>query len=357
MSRAGACRFTALTVLVATVVLAAACAPGGGPSPAPAKGAGFAFNGGFIGVPATQRNADLDRAKAMGARWVRVPFNWSTLEMHGKGRYNWGPADGLVAAASKRGLKIVAVVSYAPRWARPSGSNDITPPRSVHDYADFLHAAARRYRPRGVRVWEIWNEPNLHTMWAPRPNVARYTALLKAAYPRIKAADPGATVLTGGMSPAWDAPDGSEVLPLTWVRGIYRNGGHGYFDAVGHHPSSFPYASTTKASWNAFQQSRAIHDLMRSKGDGAKKIWATEIGFPTGRSDRAVSEKVQGARFAESLAAWRRFSFAGPIMIYEVRDAGPNLDDHYQNFGVHRRDGRPKASVPKITQAMHAANG
>ncbi|MCU1429981.1 MAG: hypothetical protein JWL83_3981 [Actinomycetia bacterium] len=315
---------------------------------------GFSFYGGILANPRADVNADFDRAKATGATWVRLAFNWSTLEMHGKGQFNWGPSDALVSAANARGLKIDAVVSYAPFWARPGGSNDIAPPTNSNDYGDFLAAATARYAPLGVHTWEIWNEPNLFTMWSPKPDIAKYTSLLKAAYPRIHAIDSSATVLTGGTSPAWDAPDGSQYLPLTFLKGIYANGGKGYFDAVGHHPSTYPYSSNLVADWSSFQQSKLIYSYMVSQGDGAKKIWATEIGFPTGTDNRAVSELNEGKLYAESLEAWTAFSFHGPMFIYSVRDEGTNLADHYQNFGIMHVDGTPKAGYTRIVQALRA---
>jgi hypothetical protein len=312
------------------------------------------LDGSIIGKPAAERNADLDRARAMGATWVRLALNWSTLQMHGRGTYNWAPADAVIGAASARGLRVIGVVSYTPGWARPAGTPATYPPSNPADYGSFLGAAARRYAPLGVHTWEIWNEPNLWTMFAPRPDVAKYTALLKAAYPAIKAADRGATVITGGMSPAYDAPDGSQVHPITWQRGIYQHGGKNYFDSVGLHPSSFPYSSNTNESWNPFMQAKTLYSMMQSQGDGFKKIWATEIGFPTGTHDRAVSEAEQGYRFAESIDAWSRYGFRGPIMLYEVRDSGPNTNDVYQMFGLYTSGGRAKASVPIVTKKLNS---
>jgi polysaccharide biosynthesis protein PslG len=347
-----------LSVLVVLVlVLATACvAPNARVTQRGRVGdkVGFAFYGGQLSDAPASRNADLDRARAAGAKWVRLSLNWITLEPRRKGEFNWGPADALVAAATSRGLRVLGQVSYTPAWAR-NGGNEVSPPRNANDFGDFMAAAARRYGPRGVHAWEIWNEPNMISMWSPRPNVGQYTALLKAAYPKIKAADRGATVVTGGFSPAYDAGDGSQMLPLTFLRGIYANGGRGYFDAVGHHPSSFPSPSTLKASWNAFQQSTALHNEMAAHGDGYKQIWATELSFPTGNSADAVSETTQGARLAEAVTAWRAWSFTGPLFIYSLRDQGTN-GDRYNSAGIYRLNGSPKASVPRVTSTLHASS-
>ena len=69
---------------------------------------------------------------------------------------------------------------------------------------------------------------------------------------------------------------------MTFMRQIYANGGKGFFDAFAHHPYSFPCNPLTDASWNAFTQTKYLHDIMVQNGDGAKKIWGTEAGAPTG---------------------------------------------------------------------------
>ncbi len=315
---------------------------------------GFAFSGDALGWSTAQIKHDFGDAQAIGATWVRVPFNWSTLEMQGKGKYNWAPADKIVYLANTYGLKIDAVVSYAPSWARPAGSSQNAPPTNVGDYGNFVAAAARRYGPLGVHTWEIWNEPNLFAMWAPKPNVAKYTQLLKSAYLNIKSVDRNSTVLTGGTSPAANSADGTHVLPLTFLQGIYANGGHGFFDGVAHHPSTFPRPSSTIADWSAFQQTKDLYAQMVAHGDGNKKIWATELAFPTGTDQVAVSDAAQGVLFAQSMQLWKDWSFTGPMFVFSLRDAGTNLADHYQNMGVEKINGTHKPGWSVVQQVLRA---
>jgi hypothetical protein len=285
---------------------------------------------------------DLDRVKNMGATWVRVPFNWVTLEMHGKGQWNWGLADTIVAESAKRGLRILGVVSYTPAWARPAGRPATDPPTNLDDYARFMKVIAGRYGPFGVHHWEVWNEPNIPYMWTPKPDPAKYTAMLKKAYVAVKQANPKAVVVTAGLSPGWDAPDGSQMHPVTFVQRMYAAGAKGSFDALAHHPSTYPWRSNVVAEWNSFTQTKDMHALMRAHGDGKKRIWATEIGFPTGRSPRAITEQTQGKYLVESLRLWTDYAFDGPVFVYSMRDEGPDRADHYQNFGLVRTDGTPK---------------
>src|SRR5947208_1153161 len=185
---------------------------------------GFNLHGDEIGRSTAQINADLDRVKALGGTWIRVTYDWTTLEMQGKGRYNWGPGDNVAYSAAARGLKVLAEVAYTPSWARPAGTPGTNPPTRLQDYADFMKAAVAHYAPLGIHAWEIWNEPNISAMWTPKPNIATYTSLLKLAYPAVKGSDPSATVVTGGFSPGYDATDGSQFLPLTFLKGMYANG-------------------------------------------------------------------------------------------------------------------------------------
>src|SRR5205085_4468368 len=110
--------------------------------------------------------------------------------------------------------------------------------------------------------------------WTPRPDPAAYTRVLKAAYPAIKGADPQATVLTGGTGPA--ANDGTQIAPLDFLNAVYANGGAGYFDAVSHHPYTFPAAYPgDPLPWSPwyymYGTSPSMRSLMIAHGDGEKK--------------------------------------------------------------------------------------
>ncbi|HEY6068567.1 MAG TPA: cellulase family glycosylhydrolase, partial [Gaiellaceae bacterium] len=195
--------------------------------------AGFSIGGGFQNESDTDMARDLDSMKDAGARWIRMDVNWAVIQAGGPSSYGWAPFDRVAAAARARGLSVLAEIVYTPSWAQPAGAPAESPPANLDDYARFAAAAAAHYAPLGVHAYEIWNEPNNASFWRPRADVVRYTAMLRAAYPAIKAADPGAVVVTGGMSPAVD--DGRNVAPLNFLRGIYANGGKAFFDAVGHH--------------------------------------------------------------------------------------------------------------------------
>ena len=291
---------------------------------------------------------DLDAIVAAGMTWVRADFFWSTIESAGKGVYAWGPTDAFVSAAHARGLNVLALVAYTPAWAR-TGASDTAPPNDPRDYADFVHAAALHYGPRGVHAWEIWNEPNLALFWSPKADPVAYAALLKRAYPAIKSADPKAVVVTGGLSPASD--NAQDRAPITFLTDVYAHGGKGTFDAVGYHPYSFPYDPMFKADWNTFYRTPDFHAVMTKQGDGAKVVWGTEIGYPTGTSSRAVSQTRQGDYLVAAIKQWKSWSFTGPLFLFTIRDISRDKAAVNDNMGMLFADSSPKPAFAAIRRA------
>lgn len=282
--------------------------------------------------------ADVDAMAATGARWIRLGARWGLIERR-PGEYDWSTLDRLVEAAVEHGMSVLGFASGPPEWqAAPGCRTTNCAPRDLAAYARFLATAATRYAPLGVRHWEVWNEPNLAEFWSPRPDPAAYAELQRLAYAEITAAVPTAVVITGGLAPAGNG--GGDVEPLRFMEEVYRYGAQGYFDAVGVHPYAFPYRPSTAADYNTFLKVPALHQLMAAHGDGSKLIWGTEVGAPT-RGTRGVGEDGQARWLAEYYETWNGWSFTGPLLWYEVRDAGGSGHD-IDSFGLLRPDRSPK---------------
>jgi hypothetical protein len=312
-----------------------------------AGAAGFAEGSSLLGRTDAELAAELDGMAASGARFLRVDIDW-WLVQETPTAWNWGPIDRIVVAARARGLAVLGMIGYTPPWARPPGTTDKHPPSDPAAYAGFAGAAVRRYAPRGVRHWEIWNEPNIARFWQPAPDPAAYTTLLQVSYRAIKDADAGATVISGGLSPAPDAPDGARIAPVSFLRGVYAAGGRGYFDAVGHHPSNYPYMPLRPEpdhNDNAFGGvTPVLRETMVRNGDGAKKIWATEMGAPT---VGGMTPAYLAAYLTEAYTAWRSWPYTGPLFWYSYRDAWFEPGEVEANFGLVRTDG--VAKEPALT--------
>jgi hypothetical protein len=288
----------------------------------------------------------LDLMRASGVSTVRILVPWAGVEPTQDG-FDWGSVDMMVNAATARGMGVLAVLNSTPAWAVAPGAPALSgQPASVAAYGDFAGVVAERYRGR-IGAYEIWNEQNAVTFLSP-PDPAAYTDLLKAAYPKIKASDPSATVVTGGLASVLSF--GSlTVSPAQFVRGTYAAGAKNYFDAVAYHPYNYTQKFSEGGSYplSAINEVAAIHQVMVDNGDGGKKIWATEYGEPTSATDEAG----QAAYITDMLTKWRTLPYAGPAFIYTTRDRNTGSPNDADTLGVYRSDWTPKLAQQAVKAA------
>jgi hypothetical protein len=339
-------RFAAALV----VVLCLATSPAGASrknSPAQNPRFGFAAGGNLHNLAPPELERYLDGVQAAHAGWIRMDINWNVIQYRGRDTYNWEPFDRIVRGITSRGMHVLAGILYTPPWARAAGTPATSPPTDLADYATFARTVVQRYARVGVHAYEIWNEPNIPIFWSPRPDPARYAQLLKLAYAAVKSADPSAKVLSGGLSPHgfYGQIDEGGMNPLTFLDRMYAAGAGRSFDALAWHPFNFPYGFGF-ARWSAWSQmtrtTPSARSILRAHGDGGKKIWATEFGFPTGSTSRDVSEAKQAQLLKRSLNELVGRSWAGPAFVYSYRDSGTNERNVEQNFGVVHYDYSPK---------------
>ena len=302
--------------------------------------------------------ADIDRSvasmAAAGVKWVRANQSWSGGEPDAKGTLNTGwlaQIDYAVNAARAAGIQVLMPISDGvPYWASadPAKFTDGTGthwnkywhPTNNADYADFARAMVDRYKPLGVHTYEVWNEPNLAHFWPSGVSAADYASLLIAAYPVIKAADPAATVLMGGLS----------KNDYTYLDQLYAAGARNYFDAVAVHPyvgNSDPTAcwnqgGTTKLAVDAFCGIDEVHNTMVANGDSAKKIWLTEFGWSTYTGAYGVSEATQADFLTKALDKIRTsYPFVQAAFWYNFRNnywSNNDPSDYEADLGLLRVD-------------------
>ncbi len=129
-------------------------------------------------------------ASALGADWVRLWALWQDMETS-PGQYNEpliAAMNGRIAALKARGVKVLVVVHRTPAWAS-GGRGGIAPPSNPATFGAFMGEIAQRVP--GADAWELWNEPDSGEFWAGGADPAAYAALLRSAYPAIKAVQPG----------------------------------------------------------------------------------------------------------------------------------------------------------------------
>jgi hypothetical protein len=232
-------------------------------------------------------DADMQRsfqeARALGVDWMRVDFRWDAI-MPNRGEFDWAFTDRLVALAAGHNIRLLPILTYAPGWAAVAklGESGGLAPRGVDDYEDFVTAAVRRYGPDGtftatvgpngiIDHWELWNEPNLDWFWGcATPH--DYAILLAAGAGAVRAVDPDAVVVLGGLSPSEE--------PILQFEGflnvLYDAGVSQCFDVVNLHPYHFQDQSPTTITSRYLD---AVEDLLVQRRDLDVPIWHTEFGY------------------------------------------------------------------------------
>jgi hypothetical protein len=319
---------------------------------------GFANAAQWIFYDDATLNRELDAIQNTGAGWVRFDFLWTAIEPNNN-QWSFARYDKVVTAVRSHGLQILGELDFTPPWARSAAcaSTDKCPPGNIPEWQEFITTTVSRYKAN-VSHWEIWNEPNLSGFWATGPDPAAYTALLQASYPAVKAGDPNALVISGGLAPA-GTRDADRYPPLDFLKGMYAAGAHGSFDAFGMHPYTYPYTPDEPASYNNFGNLGLFYDVMVANGDQDKQVWSTEAGAPTGTfvgSDRrAIPEAQQALTAARVYAIAAQRPWMGPVFWFCFRDYGPDPGDIEQNFGILHNDWTPKPAYDAYVAAMEAA--
>lgn len=243
-------------------------------------------------------------ASAAGASVNRWEFRWDRVESQ-RGSWDFSADDAAVAASLGAGLEVQGILIGTPGWAAAHGQKPgngvprglYLAPSDTHNlWAEYVRAMVTHYRGQ-VRLWEIWNEPDLAFFWSGTP--ADYLRLMTVADQVIETVDPGATVLMGGM-----------VDPgLSFVRNVL-SGVHG--DA--------PFNA---AAWHAYGPARSVYtnvgnlrSLLAQHGLGSLPIWVNEAGFPASNPN---GEQRQAA-FVLQTVAYAFAAGAARVLIYRASD-------------------------------------
>jgi hypothetical protein len=341
----GAC--SALALCAAQLLAPGALAAGG---PAARAAATPRLLGG-LNIIAAGSPAEADRAIA-GARrakvrLVRADVNWSTLEPDARGQIDAAAlarVDHLAAVAAHDHIKIVMTVGSSPCWATTAPAKllgkcrpglvtkaSAFPPSDNAAYAAFVAFLARRYAPQLAAI-EVWNEPDQanERYFGGPDKVNRYAALLRAAYPAIKAAAPGVTVLGGSLV-------GFNGL---FLKALYAAGIKGFYDGLSVH-----YYTLTLAAL------RQIHETQVANGDRTP-LWLDEFGWGSCWPRRGEQEQpcttagVQAANVTSMFQALNGTPYVAAAILFKLADSGR------EHFGVFTDQGRPKPSFKALKKVM-----
>lgn len=283
---------------------------------------------GGMDIAAISRGASLagvDReialAHALHAKAVRLEMPWSEFQPLGPNRIDpraLALTDRLVNDAAAAGMGVVAMVESTPCWASSApvpilracvpgraSKADAWPPSNPATYAAFVAFLARRYGTHLTAI-EVWNEPDQanQNYFAGPEKPQRYTAVLRAAYPAIKQANPQILVLAGSLV-------GSNGV---FLRALYAAGIKGYYDGLSVHFYNLVLASL-----------RDIHEVQLANGD-SKPLWLNEFGWSScwprhriQQEQACVTPALQGADLADTLRALARTPYIAAEMVYKLQ--------------------------------------
>lgn len=349
----------------------------GGIAPLQTNGLQYGFNVFLAGnsAGATGNSQAMAKLQESGFGWVRLQLQWREFEPS-PGAYNPAPYDIMIDAAANGGANVLVSVVKAPDWAAPSRPGAL--PEDTEAFERTMAFLAERYRGR-VQAWEIWNEQNLAGEVGGFVQIAPYYETLKAGYAGVKAADPDAFVLFGGLTPTGLNNPAIAIDDVAYLRQFYEyagGDGRNYFDALAAHPGSAANPPDTKfpdrpgpgtcppkfaaQQGNCWRDApdfyfRRIEDqraVMEQYGDAIKQVWLTEFGWdscqnlpsPDGYEYCALtSEEQQAAYLVRAIQiAQQEWPWLGAMFVWNLNYAAtPSIttDDEKYGWSVLRGDG------------------
>lgn len=335
-------------------------------------------------VPAKEIDSRVQTMARMGTSIIRVDVRWDTISTKRPANpkdpndpaYNWTAYDQVVDAAAKRGVRVLMTVWGTPDWAAdkavpksPRFADYTRRPAKAGDYGNFAYALAARYASRGVRDWEMWNEPNIPLFLRPQfekrngkwvaasPRV--YSALAKSFYANVKTVDKGSRIAGMVTAPAGDQCPSScprspnaRMTPSAFLAAISKPGLRPPMNVVSHHP----YPITTPRNTNfpgssyidLYNVDRFQREVDRTYLRG-KKIWLTEFGFSTEKVAEyslSVSEAQQAQYLQDAYRRVRPNKRISMFVWYFLQDNG------MWGSGLLRQDGKAKPAAEVFSLPM-----
>jgi hypothetical protein len=324
---------------------------------------------------------DLLLVKDMGFGWVKQSVGWRDVEVE-PGVYDWGlradpaieePGRGLDHIVQKveeyGGLELLVRVDHQPTWTRRDGCTTNGPPDDMADFATFVGAMAERYQGK-IAAYEIWNEPNLAREWCDEaPEPARYAEMLRVAYAAIKAADPGAIVVSAGYAPTGTQPP-TAMPDDAYLSALYDAMGgssDGYFDMLGLHapgyaapPETDPAEAAASADFGGerYFAMRHVEDMRAiqvARGDGDKQVAILEMGWTSDplHADYAwhqvtEAQKADYLTRAYGYAAANWTPWVGPMFTIFLCNADWTEQDEQYWWCVNNPDGTPRPAFDAL---------
>jgi hypothetical protein len=317
----------------------------------------------FYGVSSQTPLGAKDFKKMAKARigTLRSTLSWSGANPTRNGDYQWFGFDTVVADAARERIGVLPFIYGTPSWAargldnRRCSTCEAYAPRhraALSAWKAFVGAAVERYGPGGefwaehpqlprmpIRAWQIWNEQNSKTFYAPKPSTKGYAKVLHAAAAAIRSRDRKADVILGGMAEL--AGSRKAVPGHVFLRDLYdRRAIKHDFDGVAVHPYGAKASAVENQAELFARESRAAHD-------GNVGLWVTETGWSSasGANPLEVGPSGQADRLAQTYRFFsqaRRRLNVKAVVWFSWRDSAESICAWCAKSGLVTKNGSPK---------------
>jgi hypothetical protein len=333
--------------------------------PTPASIPTDILNSNFGFLSATYNAAELE---ALGIKWDRPhpgPFIWSQIE-ETRGIYNWDEVDQYVARAQQQNFAILATIWPFNGWDQAAWDIDDDSTESIvfeeemgrsrhkpydmEAYQEFVIALVERYDGDGtddmpglefpIKYWEASNEPSMqdgfNTFFDGSPE--DYLEILKATYQAVRAADPEAKVVQGGMA-------GMESWMVSFWEPILEEGQR-YFDIANIHS----IGASEVLNVPEFKTLLARYGI-------DKPVWVTEAQHRAGTT--LYGEELSLEQHAEVMVTSYVLSFAHGVdkIFYTSFRAPPSGDPQFGQSALVGSKGEKRPAYYAVETMINKLNG
>lgn len=292
----------------------------------------------------------LDALVFCGAKLVRAGIDaaWNHVQEKGRGEWEWGKTDRMLAMIEQRGLAVDTIIWGTPKWAAQpdrladkklswwSWANGM--PADVGDFEGFCERLSGRYGTR-IAYYELGNEWDFLGS-----NILRRTEMTeatKAGCRGIKRGNPNAKVIPNGWA-CWDSKN-SRVQEKGMPEGVMTDC-HGLYDAHAFHNHG-PFRTYRENTLDALERRNRL-------GIDDVPWFANETALScVNGNEIPVAEHV----WMKILFAWAHGS--RDYAWYNLRATGWDPKDPEQGYGMMTPDYYPRASYAAFSALATVLSG
>ena len=262
---------------------------------------------------------------------IRCSFGWDDYEPV-RGQYDFAWLEEFVSLADQYGIKLRPYIGYTPEWAGAPDSDGIywnNPPGDYQDWYNFVYQLALALNDHpNVLSYEVYNEENFSMWWDG--SLEQYKETLKRAALAVRAVDPDAQILLGGLT----YPDYNSLQGLTQA-------GHArYYDILPFHayPETWTVPDVIVENYLSTKYQNYFIPTHNEFGEG-EPIWINEMGYATSPGRTEEQQANWWARAVSTFLAKPKIEHIG---VYKIKDLDSGVqaigDDTNYHFGLTYTD-------------------